>query len=156
MTGKVVVSDGTGLEVLNPSFLLENSGVEISCDWFKSKDINKRESAAKIMAAGIIILINPAEVEIHAKYQIMKFKTDAFPIDGSGKFSANVKYLGGNVTKFQSYQLKKAFGVFITLNEEDNPVDISETIESGVCRGLMRDQIEKNLVAIPEGVENKT
>jgi hypothetical protein len=156
LTGKIVVSDGAGLEVLNPSIELENSGVQISCDRFESKDIYNLVTATKIMAAGIIVLINPAEVERHAKYQIMKFITDAFPIDGSGKFSANVKYFAGDVTKFQAYKIKKAFGVFITLDEQENPLDISETIESGVWREMLMNQIEKNLSAVPDGVENKT
>jgi hypothetical protein len=151
-----VVSDGAGLEVLNPSIELDNSGVQIRCDRFESKDIYNQVTATKIMAAGIIVLINPTDVNRHSKYQIMKFKTDAFPIDESGKFSANFKYFAGDVTKFQSYQLKKAFGVFITLDEEENPIDISETVESGVWRELMKDQIEKNLAAIPDGVESKT
>jgi hypothetical protein len=156
LTGKIVVSDAAGLEVLNPTIELENSGVQISCNRFESKDINKRESAVKIMAAGIIALINPAEEEKHAKYQIITFKTEGLPIDGRGKFSANVKYLGGDLTKFQAYQLKKGFGVFVTLDEENNPIDISETVESRMWRGLMMDQIEKNLAAIPDGVESKT
>jgi hypothetical protein len=139
LTGKVVVSDVAGLEVLNPSIELGNAEVQISCYRFESKDIYNQVKAVKIMAAGIIVLINPAEVEKHSKYQIMTFKTVAFPIDRSGKFSANVKYLGGDVTKFQAYQLKKAFGVFITLDEQDNLIDISETIESGVLLGLMMD-----------------
>src|SRR5664280_1813594 len=59
LTGKIVVSDAGGLEVLNPSIELGNAGVEISCDRFRSKDIKKREVTAKIMAAGIIVLIKP-------------------------------------------------------------------------------------------------
>ena len=62
LTGKIVVSDAAGLEVLNPSYELENSGVQISCNRFESKDINKQEAAPKIIAIGIIVLINPAEV----------------------------------------------------------------------------------------------
>jgi len=132
LTGKIVVSDVAGLEVLNPSIELGNAGVEINCDWVESKDNNKEKATAKIMAAGIIVLINPTEINKHSKYQIMTFKTETFPIGDSGKFSANVKYLGGDVTKFQAFQLKKAFGVFVTLDEEGNPIDISETVESRV------------------------
>jgi hypothetical protein len=118
--------------VLNPSIELGSSGVEISCDWFGSKDMNKQGAAAKIMAAGIVVLIKPAEEGKHSKYQIMTFKTEALPIDESGKFSTKVEYLLGDLAKFKAFQLKKAFGVFVTLGEELNPVDISETIESKV------------------------
>ena len=132
LTGKIVISDVAGLEVLNPSIELGNTGVHISCDRFESKDINKQKATAKIMAAGIIVLINPKEGDKHAQYQIMTFKTEALPIDENGKFSAKVEYLLGDLAKFKAFQLKKAFGVFVTLDEELNPVDISETIESGV------------------------
>jgi hypothetical protein len=131
LTGKIVVSDEAGLEVLNPSIELGNTGVHISCDRFESKDINKQKAAAKIMAAGIIALIKPL-VDSHSPYQIMTFKTKAFPVDENGKFSAKVEYLLGDLAKFKTFQLKKTFGVFITLDEENNPTDISETIESGV------------------------
>jgi len=133
LTGKIVVSDAGGLEVLNPSIELGNAGVEISCDRYESKDINKQESAAKIMASGIIVLIKPL-VDSHFPYQIMTFKTEASPIDESGKFSAKVEYRLGDLAKFKAFQLKKAFGVFVTLDEESKPIDISETIESGVWR----------------------
>jgi hypothetical protein len=132
LTGKIVVSDAAGLEVLNPSIELGSSGVKISCDWFGSKDMNKQGAAAKIMVAGIIVLIKPAEEGKHSKYQIMTFKTEAIPIDEGGKFSTKVEYLLGDLTKFKAFQLKKAFGVLVTLDEELNPIDISETIESGV------------------------
>jgi hypothetical protein len=131
LTGKIVVSDAAGLEVLNPVIELGKSGVQISCDLFESKEVKKREAATKIMAAGIIALINPIVVS-HPPYQIMTFKTKAFSIDESGNFSAEFKYPGGEVEKFQAYQTKKAFGVFVTLDGEDKPVDISETVESGV------------------------
>jgi hypothetical protein len=131
LTGKIVVSDAAGLEVLNPSIELGNAGVEINCDWFENKDINKQKATAKIMAAGIIVLINPL-VDSHSKYQIMTFKTEALPIDESGKFSTKVEYLLGDLTKFKAFQLKKAFGVLVTLDEEANPIDISETVESRV------------------------
>jgi hypothetical protein len=133
LTGKIVVSDVAGLEVLNPSIELGNAGVEINCDWFESKDNNKREAAVKIMAAGIIVLINPV-IYSHSPYQIMTFKTEALPIDESGKFFAKVEYLLGDLAKFKAFQLKKAFGVLVTLDEELNPIDISETIESGLWR----------------------
>jgi hypothetical protein len=127
LTGNVAVSDLAGLEVLNPSIELGSSGVEISCDRVESKDINKQKAAAKIMSAGIIVLIKPL-VDSHSPYQIMTFKTKAFPVDESGNFSAKVEYLLGDLAKFKAFQLKKAFGVFITLDEESNPIDISETI----------------------------
>jgi hypothetical protein len=155
LTGNVAVSDAAGLEILNPSIELGNAGVEITCDWFASKDINKQKATAKIMAAGIIALIKPL-VDSHSPYQVMTFKTEALPIDESGKFSTKVEYLLGDLAKFKAFQLKKAFGVFVTLDEELNPIDISETIESRMWRGLMMDQIEKNFFAIPDGIESKT
>lgn len=58
---------------------------------------------------------------------------ESLPIDERGKFSAKVEYRLGDLAKFKAFQLKKkAFGVFVTLDEGGNSLDISETIESGV------------------------
>ncbi|MDR3628384.1 MAG: hypothetical protein P4L45_16185 [Ignavibacteriaceae bacterium] len=47
----------------------------------------------------------------------MTLQTETLPINISEMFSANVKYLGGDMMKFETYQLKRAFGVFVTLDE---------------------------------------
>ena len=130
LTGKIVMSDRGGLEVLNASIELDHSGVQIDCDSFESRDIDKREATKKIKAAGIIALINPIEGDPFPKYQLMKFETETVTMEKGGKFSARVNYKGGDLVKFQSYGLKKAFGVFVTMDGEYNPIDISETIES--------------------------
>jgi hypothetical protein len=130
LSGKIEMSDGGGLEVLNASIKIRDNGVQIYCDSFSSRDTIKREAAKKIIATGIIVLINPKEGENCPKYQIMTFKSEYFPIDNEGKFTAMYKYNGGDMEKFSWYQLKKAFGVFVTMDAELNPIDISKTIES--------------------------
>jgi len=57
LTGKIVLSEGGGLEVLNASLELGHSGVQIDCDSFENRDTDTREAAKKIKAAGIIVLI---------------------------------------------------------------------------------------------------
>ena len=79
-------------------------------------------------------MLVPSIPQVYGSRCDQMHNADAFHIDGIGKFSANFKYFAGDVTKFQAYQLKKAFGVFVTLDEESKPIDISETIESGVWR----------------------
>lgn len=130
LTGKIVLSEGGGLEVLNPSIEIEYTGVVIECDSFESRDTETREATKKIKAAGIIVLINPIEGEPFPKYQLMTFETETVTIEKGGKFSVRIKYLGGDLVKFQAYGLKKAFGVFVMMDEKYIPIDISETIES--------------------------
>jgi hypothetical protein len=130
LTGKIVLSEGGGLEVLNPSIEIGLSVVQVDCDSFESTNIDKREETKKIMAAGIIVLINPIDGDPAPKYQLMKFQTETVTMEKGGKFSARVQYKGGDLVKFQSYGLKKAFGVFVTMDGKYNPIDISETIES--------------------------
>jgi hypothetical protein len=66
----------------------------------------------------------------------MTFETETVTMEKGGKFSARVTYKGGDLVKFQAYGLKKAFGVFVTMDGMYNPIDISETIESKLVRGF--------------------
>jgi hypothetical protein len=59
----------------------------------------------------------------------MTFQTETVTMEKGGKFYAKIKYLGGDLVKFQAYGLKKAFGVFVTMDGMYNPIDISETIK---------------------------
>jgi hypothetical protein len=88
------------------------------------------------MAAGIIPMINPLIYKTAPVFQIMKFKTENIPIAAGEKFSAEIIYQGGDLVKFSDYQLKRAFAVLITLDENLNPVDISETIGSDINRNI--------------------
>jgi hypothetical protein len=128
-SGKIVLSEGNGLEVLNPSIAFEGSGLVINCDSFESVDAEKREAAKYIRTTGIIVLKN-SRSEACPEYDLMTFMSDMFPIVKGEKFSARIKYLAGDVVRFQNYAVKKAFGVFITVDGEWELTDISETFES--------------------------
>jgi hypothetical protein len=136
LTGKIVLSEGGGLEVLNASLELGHSGVQIDCDSFERRVNETREATKKIKAAGIIVLINPIAGDPFPKYQLMTFETETVTMEKGGKFSTRVTYKGGDLVKFQAYGLKKAFGVFVTMDGMYNPIDISETIESKLFRGF--------------------
>ena len=66
------------------------------------------------------------------EYDFMTFMTKEIPIIRGEKFSAEVKYLGGDLIKFQDYAVKKAFAVFITCNEEWELTNISKTVENNL------------------------
>jgi len=132
-TGKIVLSEGDGLEMVNPSIEFEESGLQINCDLFESGDEKKREAAKYVRAAGIIISKNPIAVGC-AEYDLMKFITDKHQIEKGEKFSAAVKYLGGEMNRFKTYTDKKAFAVLITVDAEWNLTDISKTFESAAYR----------------------
>lgn len=155
LTGKIVLSEWGGLEVLNASIELDQSGVQIDCNSFESRDIDTREAAKKIKAAGIIALINPIEGDPFPKYQLMTFETETVTIEKGGKFSARVQYKGVDLVKFQAYGLKKAFGVFVTMDETYNPIDISETIESKQFRGFITVDGKRSLTDISKTIESK-
>ena len=132
-SGKIVLSEGYGLEVGNPLIELGESGPEIKCDSFGSADSGKEASAKYIKATGIIVMKNPG-LKGAPEYDFMTFKTKEIPKIRGEKFSAEVVYLGGDLIKFQDYAVKKAFAVFITCNEEWELTDISKTVESEINR----------------------
>jgi hypothetical protein len=114
-----------------------------------------REATKKIKAAGIIALINPIEGDPFPKYQLMTFETETVTMEKGGKFSARVKNKGVDLVKFQAYGLKKAFGVFVTMDGEYNPIDISETIESDINRNIYLVDGERSLTDISETIDSK-
>ena len=128
-SGKIILSEGGGLEVVNPLVKIEEWGLAISCDSFKSADAKKRVPAKFIRASGIIIMRNP--ITDGAKdYDFMTFRTDVSAVLEGEKFSAEVKYLGGDLIRFNDYAVKKVFAVFITCSGEWELTDISGTVES--------------------------
>ena len=148
-SGKVVLSDGYGLEVVNPSIEIEEAGLLINCDSFESVDVKKREAAKYVRAAGIIILKSPT-VTGCAEYELMQFQTKDCRIEKGEKFSAEVKYLGGDGVKFQTFAIKKAFAVLISVDSEMNLTDISKTIESEVVLENIPAEIENDIAMVGE------
>ena len=138
LSGKIVLSEGDGLEVLNPSIEIEEAGVHIKCDLFESVDVKKREAAKYARAAGIIILKSP-NLPGCADFEVMKFQTKNCLIENGEEFSAEVKYLGGDGVKFLTFAIKKAFAVLIAVDGEMNLADISKTFESETKRNDMLD-----------------
>jgi hypothetical protein len=134
-SGKIVLSEGYGLEVVNPLIEIGELGLEIKCDSFESADAEKEVAAKYIRATGIIVIKNPAAEGV-PDYDFMTFITEEIPKIRGEKFSAEVKYLGGDLIRFQDYKVKKAFAVFITCNGEWELTDISGTFESKLYRGI--------------------
>jgi hypothetical protein len=130
-SGRIVLSEGYGLEVGNPLIEIVETGLEIKCDFFESADAEKEAAAKYIRATGIIVMKNPG-LKGAPEYDFMTFRTEAIPKIRGEKFSAEVKYLGGNLLRFRDYKVKKAFAVFITCNEEWELTDISKTFESNL------------------------
>ena len=128
-SGKIVLSEGYGLDVVNPLIELGETGLVIKCDSFESADAGKKAAAKYLRATGIIVMKNPGAKD-SPEYDFMTFMTKEVPKIMGEKFSAEVIYLGGPLNKFQDYKFKKAFAVFITCNGEWELTDISKTIES--------------------------
>jgi hypothetical protein len=128
-SGKIVLSEGYGLEVVNPLIEIGETGVVIKCDSFESADAGKEAAAKYIRATGIIVMKNPG-LKGAPEYDFMTFMTKEIPKIKGEKFSAEVKYLGGDGVKFQTFAIKKAFAVLIAVDSEMNLTDISKTIES--------------------------
>jgi len=137
-SGKIVLSEGYGLEAGNPLIELGESGPVIKCDFFESADAEKEAAAKYIRATGIIVMKNPVNV-VSKDYDFMNFRTDMFSVTEGEKFSAEVKYSGIDLMKFRDYAVKKAFAVFITCNEEWELMDISKTVESEINRKICLD-----------------
>jgi hypothetical protein len=122
---EIILSPVEGFEILNPLVTLGESGFIIENELTESRCMQKIDEAKYIISEGVIILRNPI-VEIYPEYLLLTFKTKMIPIGNGGKFTAEVIYEGADRIKFLSYTSKNIFGVFITMDENKEPMEISK------------------------------
>jgi hypothetical protein len=129
LTGRIILSKLEGLEGMDPNITLSETGLFIECNLPDNRNASHWNEAKFIISAGVILLIKPKGASM-PEYEIMKFKTKKCQIDKVRKIFAENEYTGKDLMKFQSYAIKKAFGVVITMDEEERVLEISKTITS--------------------------
>ena len=82
-----------------------------------------------VAVAGIVILKDPT-IEGLPQYQVMAFKSKKYLFYPNDYMSLNLEFSGCELLKFESYSIKKVFAVFVTLDEEERPVQHSLTFTS--------------------------
>ena len=124
LRGEVLLTPETGFEIMEPSLYPGESNLVIECKalgYSSSFDIRIEKF---VMVAGIVILKNPIRENIE-EYCVMSFKSKKYILYPNDYLSLNIEFSGCNRSIFESYSLKKVFANFITLDEEEAPVQHS-------------------------------
>ena len=82
-----------------------------------------------VAAVGIVVLKNPT-LENISPYEVMAFKTKKYLFYPNDYLSLSLEFSGCELVKFESYSIKKVFAVFVTLDEDERPVQHSGTFSS--------------------------
>jgi hypothetical protein len=113
-----------GFDIMDPSLYPGESNLVIECKALGYSSAFDTKVEKYVIAAGIVILKNPIPENIE-EYCVLTFKSKKYLLYPNDYLSLNIEFGGCNRTLFESYSLKKVFANFITLDEEEAPVQHS-------------------------------
>jgi hypothetical protein len=79
-----------------------------------------------VAAVGIVVLKNPI-LENILQYEVMAFKSKKYLFYPNDYLSFSLEFAGSERLIFESYSIKKVFAVFVTMDEDEMPVQHSIT-----------------------------
>jgi hypothetical protein len=113
-----------GFNVTEGSLKLNEEDIVIQCKKLGSESEFNTKIEKYIIAAGIIILKNP-KIENVPVYEVRAFKTEKHLLTPGENQILAYKLTTQELSSFEDYSLKSLAAVFITLDEEGNPVQHS-------------------------------
>jgi hypothetical protein len=124
LRGEVLLTPETGFDIMDPSLYPGESNLVIECKALGYSSSFDTKIEKYVIVAGIVILKNPIPENIE-EYTVLSFKSKKYLLYPNEYLSLNIEFSGCNRLMFESYSLKKVFANFITLDEEEAPVQHS-------------------------------
>jgi hypothetical protein len=118
-----------GFNLINPSLYPGESNLVIECKALGEHDAFDIQVEKYVAVAGIVVMKDPT-IENISPYQVMSFKSKKYLFYPNDYLSINLEFTGGQLEIYESYSIKKVFAVFVTLDEEERPVQHSITFTS--------------------------
>jgi hypothetical protein len=100
------------------------SGIEIESAPLNCSYSFDKVKAKYIIAAGVIILKKKSSA-VKCKYDVMAFRSDKILFDPDSSIKLKIVFSGERLKNWSSYPLKKVFGTFITLSDQEAPIRYS-------------------------------
>ena len=125
LEGKVFLSPLDGFLLNNPRIELYEEGINIIADPIGGNAINP-EIEKQLTAAGTIILKEPNK-PYSGNLDFLKIQFSKVNLDLTGPVELNYHFAPVPHTTFNNYNLRKIYVSIITLDENDIPVNFSET-----------------------------
>jgi hypothetical protein len=129
LSGTVLLTSGEGFGLINPSLYPGESNIVIECKALGDRSAFDTNAEKYVAAAGIIVFKKPIIKNIPMFYAV-PFKSKKYLFYPNDYISINLEFAGSELMIFESYSIKKVFAVFVTLDEDERPVQHSMTFTS--------------------------
>jgi hypothetical protein len=125
----IYLTPSQGFNLINPALYPGESNLVIECKALGDHDAFDTLVEKYVAVAGIVVMKDPTEENI-PQYEVMAFKSKKYLFYPYDYLSLNLEFTGGQLAKYESYSIKKVFAVFVTMDEEERPVQHSITFTS--------------------------
>lgn len=125
----IFLTPSQGFELINPSLYPGESNLVIECKALGDRSEFDTNVEKYVAVTGIVVLKDPTKENI-PDYAIFPFKSKKYLFYPNDYLSINLEFTGSQLEMYESYSIKKVFAVFITMDEEERPVQHSLTFTS--------------------------
>jgi hypothetical protein len=125
----ILLTPSQGFNLINPSLYPGESNLVIECKSLGERSEFDTQVEKYVAVAGIVVMKDPT-IENISPYQVMSFKSKKYLFYPNDYLSINLEFTGGQLEIYESYSVKKVFAVFVTMDEEERPVQHSLTFTS--------------------------
>jgi hypothetical protein len=125
----ILLTPSQGFNLINPSLYPGESNLVIECKSLGERSEFDTQVEKYVAVAGIVVMKDPT-IENISPYQVMSFKSKKYLFYPNDYLSINLEFTGGQLEIYESYSIKKVFAVFVTMDEEESPVQHSITFMS--------------------------
>jgi hypothetical protein len=125
----ILLTPSQGFNLINPSLYPGESNLVIECKSLGERSEFDTQVEKYVAVAGIVVMKDPT-IENISPYQVMSFKSKKYLFYPNDYLSINLEFTGGQLEIYESYSIKKVFAVFVTMDEEESPVQHSITFTS--------------------------
>ena len=129
LPGYIFLTPSQGFHLINPSLYPSESNLVIECKALGDHDAFDTRVEKYVAVAGIVILKDPTIKNI-PQYEVMAFKSKKYLFYPYDYLSLNLEFTGSQLGIYESYSIKKVFAVFVTMDEEESPVQYSITFSN--------------------------
>jgi hypothetical protein len=129
LSGNIKMVPGQGFEKINPSLYPGETNLVIECKILGNRADFELNAEKYVTAAGIVLMKDPV-LEGWPRFTVIGFRSKKYLFYPNDYTSLNLEFAGVDLTIFESYSIKRAFAVFVTMDEEERPVQHSITFSS--------------------------
>jgi hypothetical protein len=125
----IFLTPSQGFNLINPSLYPGESNLVIECKALGERSEFDTQVEKYVAIAGIVVLKDPTNENI-PDYTILPFRSKKYLFYPNDYLSINLEFTGGQLEIYESYSIKKVFAAFVTMDEEESPVQHSITFMS--------------------------